>query len=657
MIKSLYIHLIFIIHACILFRLIISHELFRAEDYRLEYYRNSGGEKFYWKHFFGTKLYHKEFITIEYHLTTSVILYKIFLTKDFLTGERYDSELRISIRNVVNDSEITPHLKPREYNIGNKKFSKNENFLTCNLFKCHIGLIYICPPDEKHCSHHSKGINLFYIGFEKSSEYNNLVLKLITKNNNNKYMFTVVVCPGKNWLPLYSSSEYIIAGGNYLTTLKFKDTQKDNIVRFVYCHEKGVSTFTMCGYLKQRFMPSINVGYQCDEYNKEETSRTHNKNEKETYMVSPSSDKLMCNHVNISDSSSLVIGVLPPGNNYGNVSAFKVNVINNKTNLYYGHRLHCLNIDDVYVHYELAENFLGYAINYEAKCKIPTLNATLSLKINGTVQEFENKTENNSGGMKIYAFDRRKIKDVPVGCHPVPDDMKHPALNDFYGLLYSTSLLMFDEASEKHIEVNNIQNLVSDRKYKCTLIIKGSNSKVEKLSYIKETEFIINLVGENSNNYIIWIIFAVFIIVIILLVAGVIILKKLQLKKKKSNEDLSTSSSTSPAQSKSSTQILKVVNTSILKKKVDVNTDMTKKVVTKNSNANNKLTNFKQKVVGKNSNINFAKQTENTPKKIVAKNSNLTFTNQAKNATKKVAEKNTNQKNVGNKGDSVFKLK
>uniref|UniRef100_A0A0N5BK25 Peptidase S72 domain-containing protein n=1 Tax=Strongyloides papillosus TaxID=174720 RepID=A0A0N5BK25_STREA len=382
------------------------------------------------------------------------------------------------------------------------------------------------------------------------------------------------------------------------------------------------------------FMPRIDVGYQCDEYNEEETKRIHNKYVNESFMIPLSSGGLTCNDVDIYGSSSFVIGVLPPGNNYDNVSDFKVNVVNNRTNLYFGHRLHSLNVSEVYEHYEEAELYLGYAIHYEAKCKIPSLSATLRLKINGTIQEFENKTEDNLGGMNIYTFDRRKIKDAPIGCHAVPDEIKHPALNDYYELLYSTSLLMFDEAAQKYIKVDDSQKLVSSSKYKCILNMKSNNSEIDKPNYIKETEFTINLTGEDLkktadskkfNKSYIWIIIGVLIFVVLLLIIGFVILKKLQLKRKKSNNDSSASllASSSQSKAKSPTVVSKTPDASIIKKtNSDITcTNMTKTIVTKDSKTSNKVTNFEQPLVS--STLDLISKTKNPQIRIVTMNSNL----------------------------------
>uniref|UniRef100_A0A0N5B8U7 EGF-like domain-containing protein n=1 Tax=Strongyloides papillosus TaxID=174720 RepID=A0A0N5B8U7_STREA len=633
MTKFIYIHLIFVIHICYLFGLITSDDSFRAEDYRLEYYRNSGDTNFNWKHFNGIKLNHRKFKIGSFNLNKSVIVYKIHLTRDFLIGRSYNSELRISIFNVHDLSikkDITPNLLPREYNSKNSRFERKEGFLTCNIFKCHIGILYRCLDVVNNCSDSYEAANFFYIAFEKSSEYDNLVMKLITKNNNNTYMFSVVVCPGKTWLPPSSNFEYIPTGENSITKLVSNDSSREYAVKFVYCHETGVKTFTKCGYLKQMFMPQIDVGYQCDVYNEMETSRIHNNYVTESFMIPLSSGELTCNGVDISNSSSFVIGVLPPGNNYNNVSDFKVNVVNNRTNLYSGHRLHSLNVSEVYEHYEEAELYLGYAIHYEAKCKIPSLNATLRLQIDGTVQEFDNKKEKNIGGMNIYKFDRRKIKDAPVGCHAVLDEIKHSALNDYYKLLYSTSLLMFDEAAQKYIKVDDIQKLVSNGKYKCILNMKSNTSEIDKPNYIKETEFTIDLTGEDLkktadykkfNKSHIWIIIGVLIFVVLLLIIGFIVFKKLRLKgrksKKNSSLNLSVSSSLqvselkpkspsalskSISKSTSSSQsaakfagVPSAVPNAASNNKIDAGktlTNMTKATVSKSLYSNSKVSNF-----------------------------------------------------------------
>uniref|UniRef100_A0A0N5C523 Cadherin domain-containing protein n=1 Tax=Strongyloides papillosus TaxID=174720 RepID=A0A0N5C523_STREA len=86
-------------------------------------------------------------------------------------------------------------------------------------------------------------------------------------------------------------------------------------------------------------------------------------------------------------------------------------------------------------------------------------------------------------------------------CHIVLDGFEDAAFNDFYGPLYLTSLLMFDEKNEKYIKVDSVQNLVSNRMYKCALIINANNSKFEKPDYIKETEFSINIIYEKDYNH------------------------------------------------------------------------------------------------------------------------------------------------------------
>uniref|UniRef100_A0A0N5B9N9 Uncharacterized protein n=1 Tax=Strongyloides papillosus TaxID=174720 RepID=A0A0N5B9N9_STREA len=247
------------------------------------------------------------------------------------------------------------------------------------------------------------------------------------------------------------------------------------------------------------FMPSIDVGYECEKYNDEEANRIHNKDEKhnETSLLN---NEIMCKDVVMNKSSSLVIAFLPPGNNHDNASTFKLNVFDKNTKLYSGHRLHFVNDNDFSNKTWDIERSTGYAINYEPKCKVPNLNATLSLEINDVVQEFKNHSDKNSGGLGTYTFLSREIENASIGCNIVLDKTKHSAFNNFYELLYSTSLSIFDETTKQYKEVQNIQELVSNKKYKCILNIKGNNSRTEKPQFIKETEFIINLIYENSNN-------------------------------------------------------------------------------------------------------------------------------------------------------------
>uniref|UniRef100_A0A0N5B2R7 Peptidase S72 domain-containing protein n=1 Tax=Strongyloides papillosus TaxID=174720 RepID=A0A0N5B2R7_STREA len=394
------------------------------------------------------------------------------------------------------------------------------------------------------------------------------------------------------------------------------------------------------------FMPSIDVGYECTESNDKRKISIENDDDfyerlideegKKTNLYSLSIGELMCGSdtrdKNILEPSSLAIAFLPPGNIYNNVNAFKISRFTINTKLYSGHRLHCVDKELISQMKSKFISSFGHELDYEARCKVPPLNATLRLKINGIVRKFENKTEDNFGKKNIYTFDKREMRDASIGCHAVPDEMEHPAFSDFYELLYPTSLLMFDETTGKFIEVNNIENLVSNRTYKC--IIKDVNSKNKKQNYIRETEFIINLTGDYSY---IWIIFGVFIVVTALLIAGLIIFKRLQLKKKKRNNSLSTSSSQST--STSSTVISKVSNIQIIQNKnvAAKSTNMGKTMVNKNANINNKVTNLEQKVATKNSNINLVNQAKNTPKKVVGKNSN--------------------QKKINNMEDSVFKVK
>uniref|UniRef100_A0A0N5C2J2 Uncharacterized protein n=1 Tax=Strongyloides papillosus TaxID=174720 RepID=A0A0N5C2J2_STREA len=244
-------------------------------------------------------------------------------------------------------------------------------------------------------------------------------------------------------------------------------------------------------------MPLIDVGYQCDEYNDDPINHFVNKDSK-PYFLSIKNTELMCQDHIIYQSSPAGIALLTRGNNYNDVNEFRIRHLTKDTNLYAGDRLHIL--DSVKNQFAYMEDFTGYVVNYEAKCKLPNIKATLRLKVNGTVQKFKNNLDKKFGKIDTYVVDRREIKDIPIGCHAVPDEMKQPAFNNFYELLYSTSLLMFNETTQHYIEVNNTQSLISKTKYKCILNIKSRNSKIEKPDYIKETDFVINVIYEKTNK-------------------------------------------------------------------------------------------------------------------------------------------------------------
>uniref|UniRef100_A0A0K0F1I4 Uncharacterized protein n=1 Tax=Strongyloides venezuelensis TaxID=75913 RepID=A0A0K0F1I4_STRVS len=253
------------------------------------------------------------------------------------------------------------------------------------------------------------------------------------------------------------------------------------------------------------------------------------------------------------------------------------------TNLYADDRLNCLNVFDFYnVKQWEYENYVGYAINYEPKCIVPHLNAKLRFKINDTVQGIDNKIDVKFGRKDIYTFHRREIKNSSIGRHTVVGGFEHPTFSDFYELLHSASFSMFDKTIGKHIEVKNDQQLVSNKIYKC--ILMNVNSKNKKPNYIKETKFIIELTGENSY---IWIIFL-----------DLWFTKKYNQKKKQNNSS-STNSSMSSSQSttKSSTVVSKIsiIPTTKSKNVAAKSMNMAKTMVNKNLNINNKVISLNKK--------------------------------------------------------------
>uniref|UniRef100_A0A0N5BQK1 Uncharacterized protein n=1 Tax=Strongyloides papillosus TaxID=174720 RepID=A0A0N5BQK1_STREA len=504
-----------------------------------------------------------------------------------------------------------------------------------------------------------------------------------------KHTFHVVVCPAENWIQRNSLTEYIVDMESVVDFPKQEKIILHNFYKILICQNNNVKTFTKCGHIRQLYMPPVDVGYKCDKRILKDVGKNnstyHRANIDSNYQITYEGKNLL-------KSTYATYLALSPEKNYkSNIT--EVNFYNYKSKFYSGQRL----IYGIYKEYHKNEdNFgkstRGYTYTYHAKYLLPEIYATLRLKINGVIQKFLNKIDENFGKIDVYTFDRREIKDAPMGCHAVPDKITYPAFNDFYERRYSTLLLIFDETAQQYKKVHNIQGLVSNKKYKCILIIKGSNSKTKKPNFIKETEFVINFIDEISP---IWIIFVVLVIITVLLIVGFIILKRLQLKKKKSNDSLSTSSSKSKTKSLTVTSKVPKVPTTQKKNAFKTYMNIAKTMVTKNWNTNNKVTNFGQKVVGKNSNLinqiqngtknvvaknsnlnltnqtqnatknvagknpnlNLTNQTQNATKNVIAKNPNINLVNQVKNTPKKIAVKNTNQKKISNVGDSVFKLK
>uniref|UniRef100_A0A0N5C1D2 6-cysteine protein n=1 Tax=Strongyloides papillosus TaxID=174720 RepID=A0A0N5C1D2_STREA len=437
--KFFYIHLKSIIPTCILFGLITIKNLFRAEEFELklelEYYRNGLQKPIFLGPSKGEIKEHMMFKFNGIDVTQSQSVYKIHLPREYSTDDEYNNELLMSIKTIPNKFDLTDRLQPRPKTYTFHDSNVPKNFLVCNLFKCQIGIVFMRSGDYRSVDSIETRI-FFYIGFTKSDEYDNLVLKFIPKVKSDKYIFRVIVCPGASWLSSFSNSEYIETSNNYITKLDWKKNSGRYILKYMYCNENGVTTFVKCGYLKQIYMPSIDVGYECSKNNDKKNISIHNVLKKETNMSSLSSGQLMCDKTVINEPTSLVIDFLPPGNNYNDVNAFKIGRFTINTKLYSGHKLHCVNEEKIsQMESEFISSF-GHELNYVAKCKVPPLNATLRLKVNGIVQEFKNKTEDNFGKKNIYTFDKREMRDASIGCHAVPDEMEHPAFSDFYELLY-----------------------------------------------------------------------------------------------------------------------------------------------------------------------------------------------------------------------------
>uniref|UniRef100_A0A0N5C653 Cadherin domain-containing protein n=1 Tax=Strongyloides papillosus TaxID=174720 RepID=A0A0N5C653_STREA len=301
-------------------------------------------------------------------------------------------------------------------------------------------------------------------------------------------------------------------------------------------------------------MPSIDVGYACcrNVINYKNNQYEH-KNPvifSSEYLIIDSNYSLT-NKENdtLLNSSIIAYLVLSPENDNKSESTV-INMYNSESKLYSGQRLSYTTIYQFAEYENLVKyNDSGFAVIITPLYVVPDINATLRLKVNGRVQNLESKIDKKFGRLDIYSVDIRELDNVHVGCHAVPNQMKHPAFEDFYEKRYQTRLLMFDEkANEYNHQINDIKSLVSNTKYKCSLNIETSGYESLKPKYIVETEFSINLI---DSSFIIWIIFGVSAFVTLLLIVGFIIFKKRQLRKKQFNKGLSMDGSTSTTESAS----------------------------------------------------------------------------------------------------------
>uniref|UniRef100_A0A0N5CGB3 6-cysteine protein n=1 Tax=Strongyloides papillosus TaxID=174720 RepID=A0A0N5CGB3_STREA len=676
MLNLFFLYFVLIIHICIL--VVRSNDHYTKAKYdghfQIEYYR---GLK-YSSHF--SKILKAETIekfdcddsfwdgiSILSSCKRKAIIFKISLNNDFLLAKNYNSELSFLIKH----EEISEYLIP-DIIVANEKRRKiydgiiadRDTFL-CNLHNCDIGGSRDCR-DGYDDSRHYRWRTIFYVAFKKSEGYENIILKLIPRNDVNKYVFSVVFCPNDDWIENSIFSKYKVDYSNQLGSVEMGKFTDRLLLKLAYCHNNN-KTFIKCGTLKQKTMPHIDVGYDCYKYTDPEGSKIFNQGQVLKDMVVKPGHKIMCDEEDLFHDAYATVSVLPPERNYLEHDAFKVNIVNKKSNLYPDQRLQLVNFANIQKNYPDAGRFLGYVINYEPKCKVPRVEVRLRLEINDIIQTSKKMYNKNLGEIDTYVVDKTDMNNSRIGCHVDLDKKRHPNLDDFYENQCRTWLYMYNQQNTGYQSISNISLLQSNRKYKCVLEVKDRFPINRKSSIIYETEFSIHLIDSRFNksssknssfkepnfkkiksdntNFGVWIIFVVFIIVTTLLIVGIIILKKF--KKKKPNNSTSASSSTSQSTTKSSTVVSNIINVPIIQKKNVGKTHMNivKTVVAKNANTNNKLINFKQKVVGKNSNINLVKQTENTPKKIVAKNSNINLVKQAKNAPQKIAAKTLNLMN------------
>uniref|UniRef100_A0A0N5C017 Ig-like domain-containing protein n=1 Tax=Strongyloides papillosus TaxID=174720 RepID=A0A0N5C017_STREA len=365
--------------------------------------------------------------------------------------------------------------------------------------------------------------------------------------------------------------------------------------------------FLKCGQIKQKYVPPIDVGYACC-FADNETVLTYLGHDQFHFnnmnLNIDSYNGLLHNELgNLLNSSFISLLILLPENNFNSTSAV-IGRYNNDSKLYSGQTVFVLPLKWYEEsNYKVSAFPSGYPFHYNSQFLVPNIETTLRLKANDKVQRF--KTTNSSEGTDIYTIDLREMNNGHVGCHAVPDNITHPGFKDFYEKRYKTNLLMFDEKTDKYLEVYDIKSLVSNSKYKCVINVDTITSDNKKPKFIKETNFTISF--SNESSFTTWIIIGVSVSIISLLVIGLIIYKKLKPRKIESDNTPSIGISTPTSTSKSSTVTTSVVNAPIIqnKKVAPLSNSIGKKIVTKNSNinANNQMKKVTNKTVAKKSNV------------------------------------------------------
>uniref|UniRef100_A0A0N5BKV6 Uncharacterized protein n=1 Tax=Strongyloides papillosus TaxID=174720 RepID=A0A0N5BKV6_STREA len=235
--KLYYIHLKFIIPTCILFGLITTEDLFKAEDTELDYFRFI---EFEYTHLGSFKGEVKENVKFKFYgrdVTKNLILYKIHIPRQFSIDRHWFNMFAMIIKNIDKDKTVyTYNFKPELEHIFNKTSGYHDKGFTCLLSKCNIGIVYHCPHGYRNCEDKSEIENFFYIGLTKSHEYDNLVLRFIPKINNTN-TFSVIACPGSTWLTQISNAEFIEDEDNAVTRLTSIKSSKNFTLKYIYCHD------------------------------------------------------------------------------------------------------------------------------------------------------------------------------------------------------------------------------------------------------------------------------------------------------------------------------------------------------------------------------------------------------------------------------------
>uniref|UniRef100_A0A0N5BG92 Hexosyltransferase n=1 Tax=Strongyloides papillosus TaxID=174720 RepID=A0A0N5BG92_STREA len=331
-------------------------------------------------------------------INRNITIYKIPLEKIYSNQLANQSLLSMSF--MKNGGNINKNVfKPTFDDKTPEQLSGNTDKFFCSLKYCEIGIMFQkVGSSELNSVDLHKVDNVFYIGFGKIDKYDSLILMKLLRHHD-KHTFHVVVCPVEDWIQENSLAEYIVDMENVVDFPKQEKLTLFNFYKILICQKNNVKTFAKCGHINQLYMPPVDVGYKCDKRvvddDEKNNSTYHRANIDSNYQITYEGKNLL-------KSTYATYLALSPEKNYkSNIT--EVNFYNYKSKFYSGQRL----IYGIYKEYHKNEdNFgkstRGYTYTYHAKYLLPEIYATLRLKINGVIQKFLNKIDENFGKIDVY---------------------------------------------------------------------------------------------------------------------------------------------------------------------------------------------------------------------------------------------------------------